>query len=444
MKRCPDCRRDYYDDALIFCLDDGARLLEGPAGVDEQATAKMYAPSALEGATKVLDDRPSESRGDQGPGSSNRVSRLRLILAGIALLIAVVSLYAVFYRTPSSPVPTGSFRSVDSAAYEYYLRAKIDASSQNRERNESAIKILQEVVAADPGFAPAYADLARAYGIRANMFAPADEQKKLYGEARVAVEKALALEPNLATGHFVRGAIIWNQLDRFPHEQSIRSLKRAIALDPNLGEAHHLLGQIYYHIGLFDKGEQELQRAIDINPSDALARFRVGVISEYRMDFEKALSVYKTVPRDAYSAGVNRQMASVLFRLGRLDEASSIIDEVLSAGSDENGNVTSVRALMLAKAGEGAEAETTISRAIDIGQSFQHFHHAAYNIASAYALLGKRDDALRWLEFTADNGLPCYPLFERDPHLHSLRHDERFVSLMTRLKQQWERHQAAL
>ena len=31
MKRCPDCRRDYYDDSLSFCLDDGARLLEGPA-----------------------------------------------------------------------------------------------------------------------------------------------------------------------------------------------------------------------------------------------------------------------------------------------------------------------------------------------------------------------------------------------------------------------------
>src|SRR4051812_44560692 len=31
MKRCPECRRDYYDDTLAFCLDDGARLLEGPA-----------------------------------------------------------------------------------------------------------------------------------------------------------------------------------------------------------------------------------------------------------------------------------------------------------------------------------------------------------------------------------------------------------------------------
>ena len=32
MKLCPECRRDYYDETLIFCLDDGARLLSGPTG----------------------------------------------------------------------------------------------------------------------------------------------------------------------------------------------------------------------------------------------------------------------------------------------------------------------------------------------------------------------------------------------------------------------------
>lgn len=38
MKRCPECRRDYYDETLLYCLDDGNALLEGPAS-DEPATA---------------------------------------------------------------------------------------------------------------------------------------------------------------------------------------------------------------------------------------------------------------------------------------------------------------------------------------------------------------------------------------------------------------------
>src|SRR5688572_6483459 len=39
MKRCPECRRDYFDDSLLYCLDDGSALLEGPASGEEPATA---------------------------------------------------------------------------------------------------------------------------------------------------------------------------------------------------------------------------------------------------------------------------------------------------------------------------------------------------------------------------------------------------------------------
>lgn len=41
MKRCPECRRDYYDDTLLYCLDDGNALLEGPGGI-RAADAPSY------------------------------------------------------------------------------------------------------------------------------------------------------------------------------------------------------------------------------------------------------------------------------------------------------------------------------------------------------------------------------------------------------------------
>src|SRR4051812_5775813 len=39
MKRCPKCRRDYHDDSLSYCLDDGAVLVDGPLTSDEPETA---------------------------------------------------------------------------------------------------------------------------------------------------------------------------------------------------------------------------------------------------------------------------------------------------------------------------------------------------------------------------------------------------------------------
>ena len=51
MKRCPNCRRDYTDDMLLYCLDDGTPLLDGPATIrssdDEPATAILSEPGAI-------------------------------------------------------------------------------------------------------------------------------------------------------------------------------------------------------------------------------------------------------------------------------------------------------------------------------------------------------------------------------------------------------------
>jgi len=43
MKRCPECRRDYYDDSLSYCLDDGTALLEGPSSAGDPATVILEA-----------------------------------------------------------------------------------------------------------------------------------------------------------------------------------------------------------------------------------------------------------------------------------------------------------------------------------------------------------------------------------------------------------------
>ena len=50
MKRCSECRRDYYDETLLYCLDDGTALLEGPASgsvIDEPATAILHEPGGV-------------------------------------------------------------------------------------------------------------------------------------------------------------------------------------------------------------------------------------------------------------------------------------------------------------------------------------------------------------------------------------------------------------
>jgi len=107
---------------------------------------------------------------------------------------------------------------------------------------------------------------------------------------------------------------------------------------------------------------------------------------------------------------------------------------------DNRGLFTSVQAIMAALEGNARLAEEKIATASQQGKGFGHFHHTAYHIACAYALMNRIDDALEWLEHAADDGFPCYPMFARDSMLNNLRRDARFDALMARLKMQWENY----
>jgi hypothetical protein len=91
-----------------------------------------------------------------------------------------------------------------------------------------------------------------------------------------------------------------------------------------------------------------------------------------------------------------------------------------------------------------ALAERKIQEAIAKGKGYQHFHHIAYAVGSANALLTRHDKALQFLRMAAEDGFPCYPLFEHDSNLDRLRNDAGFLRFMAEQKKQWEYFQAHL
>ena len=104
MKRCPECRRDYFDDSLVYCLDDGARLLEG-SGAGEEKTAILTGDRA-ELATKILPDDNVASR--ERSESSTR----RTIILGLIGLIVVTALGVGSYLYWGRPASGEQFHSI--------------------------------------------------------------------------------------------------------------------------------------------------------------------------------------------------------------------------------------------------------------------------------------------------------------------------------------------
>ncbi len=327
-------------------------------------------------------------------------------------------------------------RPVNPDAYDCYLRYKFYASRQNREDNQTAIELLERAGSLDPDFAQARAALAVAYSSKAFWFAP--QEKELTEKAFVNVERALTLDPVLPEAHYARGLILWTHTNRFPHELAIQSFRRAIELNPNFYEAHHSLGVIYSHIGLLDKGMEEFQKALSINPNNNVVRFRIAANKSQRQNHQEALNDLNSIPSNSIPT-YDYQKASSLFHLGGMKEAWAVVNEFLSANPrDEGGLLTSVKAILFAAAGRNSEAEAAIKRAIEIGHDYGHFHHSAYSIACAYALMNKPAQALKYLQFAAEDGLPDYPLFEKDEALRNVRNDPQFITFMAKLKEQWE------
>ena len=109
MKRCPECRRDYHDDTLLYCLDDGMLLLEGPASTSEAKTAILPETPALasEKPTRPFIHTEAEPQGNLGDisekqsFSANRAAKL-LIAGGIAVLLLVGGFIGYRYFSPST------------------------------------------------------------------------------------------------------------------------------------------------------------------------------------------------------------------------------------------------------------------------------------------------------------------------------------------------------
>ena len=325
---------------------------------------------------------------------------------------------------------------VNPEAYDLYLRAEPYYGLQTREANDEAIRLLEKSVGIDPQFAVAYAALATAYRTRA--FSIEINEPKWIEDANAAVGKALALDPNISEGYVTRGYLLWSPANGWSVERAVSDYRHALELNPNLAEAHHQLANVYNHVGLLDKADEEIKRAIALDPLNTGIRFRVGINLLYRGKYDESLIELRDSEKFLPPFWAF-QTSFALQHLGRRREAQQTVETFLKASPlDPGGSLTAIQALLAAEVGNATLAERKIQEAVTRGRGYQHFHHVAYSAASAYALLNRHEQALQYLRLTADDGFPCYPLFEHDSNLDHLRNDPGFLSFLAEQRKQWE------
>ena len=95
----------------------------------------------------------------------------------------------------------------------------------------------------------------------------------------------------------------------------------------------------------------------------------------------------------------------------------------------------------MALQGRHDEAQAYVPQVLQHARVNRSYHHLTYNVARIYAMGGKVEPALKWLQVTAENGFPQYPLFQRDRYLDPLRNDPAFRKWLDGIRVQWEHYQ---
>jgi TolB-like protein/Flp pilus assembly protein TadD len=108
MKRCPDCRRDYHDDSLMYCLEDGTALVQGsvPSPAEPQTAILPSAGPPREAATlaHVFTTEPEPVDPGRRPGEEGRhtVRAVKPLIAALVVALIGAGGFLVYRYTGSA------------------------------------------------------------------------------------------------------------------------------------------------------------------------------------------------------------------------------------------------------------------------------------------------------------------------------------------------------
>jgi tetratricopeptide (TPR) repeat protein len=272
----------------------------------------------------------------------------------------------------------------------------------------------------DPSYALGWVGLSRTRNWQANSgLIPTEKGQRL---AREAVERALALNPDLAEAHTQMGRIK-QQVD-FDWAGADASFRRAVTLDPENPEVVRTAASSAAILGRSDEALQLRRRAVDLDPLNAdswelLAetKYYIGQLDEAAADFNKALELNP----DVVAAHVT--LSKIYVMQGRPQDALPEIELV---------RYDPLRACLYAIAyhalGRKEQSDAALNKLIT-----KYHASMAYQIAQVYAFRNQFNEAFEWLDRAyaqRDGGLIGTKV---DPLLKNLHSDPRFAAFLKKL-----------
>lgn len=328
-------------------------------------------------------------------------------------------------RAPTSSGRTAKRGTTNEEAYRLYLQGMYLMDKRNPKDAQKAIEVLEQAVRLDPNYAQAWAGKAR---VHLADFGGSPQAQ--YQKSTEAVNKALALDENLADAH---GVLCLNKNSyEWDFDGAERECVRAVKLDPNSSYAHLNYSRYLNGQGRFDAAIAEAKTAIDLEPTSLANQRQYGMCLYYARRYPEAATQFKRVEAMDKGFGAPYNWLVVTSEMqGNYPEAFEWLMKMKTFYKEPEEEIQAYQAayqtsgwpgVLRERARRGGEVNFKPSRA---GLYFQR--------AIEQAKVGNKDKAFEYLERSYQTREWWMMLLKVEPGLDPLRHDPRFDELVRRV-----------
>ncbi len=317
-------------------------------------------------------------------------------------------------RRAMQAVPTRNLE-----AYDYYLRGEEYKHRGGAERLQRAsAQMFEQAVRLDPGYAVAYAELARAYTRMYLMYF--DHSPGRLAQAKWALDRAFALQPDLPEAHQSLGTYDW--VAAKDYQGALREYAITEASRPNDPELFFARGVMRSRQGDLPGALRDLAKARELEPGSAWIVSNYGEACDFDRDFGQAEALYDTaiaLSPDWY--GPYFQKAGLYLRRdGSPQEARAVLDAARTAGmTDEPLLILALVSVDVFERRYADALERLSSRAPDVIEDQLRFIPRAQLYAEVYGLMGRRGPERAYYDSARALVAARLRAHPDDPRLHS-------------------------